>query len=494
MNLKRDEFRGLRQGGRTLKEYMDDFCALARYAPEDIDTDAKRKEKFLNGLKGELKIPLSVAAYAPSYQSLLDQAITLDNNINKEENRKRKFSKNHTEPFHKKHHSSEGSGSHNSHKHNGHFSKGNGDNYNGHKHNEGFKGDHSNSHPNGNNGRHNGGNGHQNGNNGQHRRNSGDLSHITCFKCGTHLPAGPACQRRLPPRDVTDPDSISTRRRLNPNRPHLGVRAVRRTPRPPINSPGPRVHFPPPPPPRRQSPLIPRQSARIRRGHPRPPNTAPPPPIAPPRRAAPRSHLHHRREPPPPSPTEPPRHFVAAGLSRLLSPYSRAATSRRPERPASEPLRARAVLGRSCLSVVSSGAGAGATVRGAVLVERSAAKGSWSCTHTLAAVLVAVDAVRRTRSVVHLSRHNPPTPPRHSVPPLQPHANPRHQLLYLGPGTIGSSIHRSRSRLLEAAQGQGSRARVLACGRGRNGHRRSSRARVLACGRGRNGHGRGRSD
>ncbi|KAK1618152.1 hypothetical protein QYE76_023669 [Lolium multiflorum] len=108
MNLKRDEFRSLRQGGRTLKEYMDDFCALARYAPEDIDTDAKRKEKFLNGLKGELKIPLSVA-YAPSYQSLLDQAITLDNNIKKEENRKRKFSsKNHTEPFHKKHHSSMG--------------------------------------------------------------------------------------------------------------------------------------------------------------------------------------------------------------------------------------------------------------------------------------------------------------------------------------------------------------------------------------------------
>jgi hypothetical protein len=172
MNLKRDEFRSLRQGGRTLKEYMDDFCTLARYAPEDIDTDAKRKEKFLNGLKGELKIPLSVA-YAPSYQSLLDQAIALDNNIKKEENRKRKLSnsKNHIEPFHKKHHSSEGSGSHNSHKHNGHG------------HNEGFKGDHSNGNQNGNNGRHNGGNGHHNGNNGQHRHNSRDLSHITCFKC-----------------------------------------------------------------------------------------------------------------------------------------------------------------------------------------------------------------------------------------------------------------------------------------------------------------------
>jgi hypothetical protein len=173
MNVKKDEFRSLRQGGRTLKEYMDDFCALSRYAPEDIDTDAKRREKFLSGLKGELKIPCLVA-YAPNYQSLLDQAITLDNNIRKEENRKRKFSnsKNHVEPHHKKHHSSEGSGHGSSHKHGGHFSKGNGNHFNGHKHNGGFRGNNS--------------SGHRHGHNGQHCHNSEakkDLSHITCFKC-----------------------------------------------------------------------------------------------------------------------------------------------------------------------------------------------------------------------------------------------------------------------------------------------------------------------
>jgi hypothetical protein len=102
MNLKKNEFRTLRQGGRMLKEYMDDFCSLSRYALEDIDTDTKRKDKFLSGLKGELRIPLSMA-YAPSYQALLDQAVTLENNIRKEVNRKRKFNggKNHTEPFHK---------------------------------------------------------------------------------------------------------------------------------------------------------------------------------------------------------------------------------------------------------------------------------------------------------------------------------------------------------------------------------------------------------
>jgi hypothetical protein len=45
MNVKKDEFRSLRQVGRKLKEYMDDLCALSRYASDDINTDAKRKEK-----------------------------------------------------------------------------------------------------------------------------------------------------------------------------------------------------------------------------------------------------------------------------------------------------------------------------------------------------------------------------------------------------------------------------------------------------------------
>ena len=50
----------------SLKEYMDDFQALSRYAPEDIDTDGKRKAQFLKGLSDELKIPLLVA-YTPNY-------------------------------------------------------------------------------------------------------------------------------------------------------------------------------------------------------------------------------------------------------------------------------------------------------------------------------------------------------------------------------------------------------------------------------------------
>jgi hypothetical protein len=82
MNLK-EEFYTLRKDGRTLKEYMDDYFSLSKYAPDNVDIDAKRNDKFLAGLKGELKIPLSVA-YAPNYRAILDQAVTLDNNIRKE--------------------------------------------------------------------------------------------------------------------------------------------------------------------------------------------------------------------------------------------------------------------------------------------------------------------------------------------------------------------------------------------------------------------------
>ena len=189
MNMKRDEFHSLRQGNRTLKEYMDDFCALSHYAPEDVDTDAKRRDRFLRGLSGELKVPLSIA-YAPNYQALLDQAITLDKNMKKEENRKRKYgsgssSKYSSGPIQKKPHYHEFSGGHSFRKH------GSGHNHNGHNHNGGNKGDTGGHKGHGNNHGHNG-SGHNHGRNGNntsngpHRPNSEhkrDINQVTCYNC-----------------------------------------------------------------------------------------------------------------------------------------------------------------------------------------------------------------------------------------------------------------------------------------------------------------------
>ena len=177
MSLKKREFRNLRQGNHTVAGYIEDFNNLARYAPDDVDTDAKMKEKFLDGLNDELAIQLSVV-YTPNYQSLLDKATILGNKMTQAENRKRKHSssKYHSETSHKRHNHYEGSSGNKFHNHGNNHIGGNGHNHHGHNHNEDQKGS------NGDNkdGNHNG-----NGNgNGQHsHQGKKDLSHIKCYKC-----------------------------------------------------------------------------------------------------------------------------------------------------------------------------------------------------------------------------------------------------------------------------------------------------------------------
>jgi hypothetical protein len=102
MSLNKKEFCDLKQRYHSVSEYIDEFTNLSRYTPDDIDTDAKRKEKFLEGLNDELSIPLSIV-YTPTFQALLDQAIILENKMKQSESRKRKHhtSKYH-EPMHKR--------------------------------------------------------------------------------------------------------------------------------------------------------------------------------------------------------------------------------------------------------------------------------------------------------------------------------------------------------------------------------------------------------
>ena len=99
MSLKKREFRNLRQGNRTVAAYIEEFNNLARYAPDDVDSDTKRRERFLDGLNDELAIQLSVV-YTPNYQSLLDKATILESKQKQAENRKRKhtFEKHYAGP------------------------------------------------------------------------------------------------------------------------------------------------------------------------------------------------------------------------------------------------------------------------------------------------------------------------------------------------------------------------------------------------------------
>jgi hypothetical protein len=66
MSLKKKELCDLKQRYRTVSEYIDEFTNLSHYEPDDSATDAKRKDKFLEGLNDELSIPLSIA-YTPTF-------------------------------------------------------------------------------------------------------------------------------------------------------------------------------------------------------------------------------------------------------------------------------------------------------------------------------------------------------------------------------------------------------------------------------------------
>ena len=80
----------MRQGGRTVGQYVEDFSKLARYAPDDVATDAAKQEKFLEGLNDELSMQLMVATFN-NYQELVDRALMIEGKQQQIENRKRKY-------------------------------------------------------------------------------------------------------------------------------------------------------------------------------------------------------------------------------------------------------------------------------------------------------------------------------------------------------------------------------------------------------------------
>jgi hypothetical protein len=78
MKLKQKEFLALKQGNMSITEYLDKFTHLSRYAPDKVNTDPKRQERFLDGLIGPLNYQLQSHTF-PNFQTLLNKAIGLVN-------------------------------------------------------------------------------------------------------------------------------------------------------------------------------------------------------------------------------------------------------------------------------------------------------------------------------------------------------------------------------------------------------------------------------
>jgi hypothetical protein len=90
MTVKKEEFLALKQGPMSISEYRDRFLHLSRYAPEDVNTDAKRQYRFLIGLVDPLHYQLMNHTF-PTFQHLIDRAIMIEKKRKEMEDRKRKI-------------------------------------------------------------------------------------------------------------------------------------------------------------------------------------------------------------------------------------------------------------------------------------------------------------------------------------------------------------------------------------------------------------------
>jgi hypothetical protein len=88
--LKQKEFLALKQGHMVVNEYLDVFTHLSLYAPDEVNTDEKRQESFLDALIGPLNYHLQSHTFL-NFQMLLNKAIGLENKCKELGEQKRKF-------------------------------------------------------------------------------------------------------------------------------------------------------------------------------------------------------------------------------------------------------------------------------------------------------------------------------------------------------------------------------------------------------------------
>jgi hypothetical protein len=90
MILRKEEFLALKQGPLSVSEYRDKFLQLSRYAPEVVNTNAKRQYCFLRGLVDPLHYQLINHTF-PTFQHLIDRAIMTERKRREMEDRKHKI-------------------------------------------------------------------------------------------------------------------------------------------------------------------------------------------------------------------------------------------------------------------------------------------------------------------------------------------------------------------------------------------------------------------
>jgi len=81
MSMKHTEFMRLTQGTKSLTEYLHAFNNLSRYAPEFVNTDAKKIASFKRGLGPKLMKTLANNK-SVTYNKFVSDALTQENHYN----------------------------------------------------------------------------------------------------------------------------------------------------------------------------------------------------------------------------------------------------------------------------------------------------------------------------------------------------------------------------------------------------------------------------
>jgi hypothetical protein len=90
MRKKRQEFMGLKQGGRSVHDYSKQFNHLAQYVLDQVDTDAKKKDRFIIGLSTKLQERLALNT-GGTFQDFVSKVMIADDAIRAhKETKKRK--------------------------------------------------------------------------------------------------------------------------------------------------------------------------------------------------------------------------------------------------------------------------------------------------------------------------------------------------------------------------------------------------------------------
>jgi hypothetical protein len=63
-----------------VNEYLNSFIQLSRYTPDDINTDEKKYDAFMNGLNDDIQFQLLNMDYV-DFQLMVDKAIIIENKI-----------------------------------------------------------------------------------------------------------------------------------------------------------------------------------------------------------------------------------------------------------------------------------------------------------------------------------------------------------------------------------------------------------------------------